>query len=264
MRLKHPGILGVLAAILMVASFVIPVNIAAPAAVSADPGIMKWDTVSTPNSVVGQNDLLNVHGLGANTGMGNEILSLAVGNDGMTLAAIVRTWSPPLNPAGAAGGYINEFYYSNTAGIAFIITRWTALIRRPNWPNLGVTQYLGGNLFQVAIAPDDPKFIAVTADHINQFSASDTDLTTNPGPKMIWVSTDAGQNWDLAYDGAGGGSNTFDLGLTETIRNLDISIDYGGKRDIGFVTANALGGGQGSRWFVRASTGFTGWLRSSM
>ena len=97
-----------------------------------------------------------------------------------------------------------------------------------------VSQYLGGNLFQVAIAPDDPKFIAVTADHINQFSASDTDLTTNPGPKMIWVSTDAGQNWDLAYDGAGGGTNTFDLGATETIRNLDISIDYGGKRDIGF------------------------------
>jgi hypothetical protein len=101
MRLKFPSILGVLAAILMVASFVIPVNIAAPSAVSADPGIMKWDTVSTPNAVVGKNDIVNPTALGANTGQGSEILSIAVGNDGMTIAAIVRTWSPP-TPTGVA------------------------------------------------------------------------------------------------------------------------------------------------------------------
>ena len=262
MKTRFPSILGVFAAILMVASFVIPVNIAAPSAVSADPGIMKWDTISTPNQMIGKNDILNAHGLGANTGQGSEILSMAVGNDGMTVAAVVRTWIPPGDPAAASAlnpyQYVNVFYYSNTLGIAFTITRWTALIRRPNWPNLTVSQYFGGNLFQVAIAPDDPKFMAVTADHINQFATTDTDLTTNPGPKMIWVTTDAGQNWDLAYDGAGGGTNVFDLGATETIRALDISIDYGGKRDIGFVTANAIG--SGARWFVRASNGFTGWL----
>jgi len=61
MKTRFPSILGVFAAILMVASFVLPVNIAAPAAVSADPGIMKWDTVSTPASIEGKNDVLNLH-----------------------------------------------------------------------------------------------------------------------------------------------------------------------------------------------------------
>ena len=95
MKTRFPSILGVFAAILMVASFVIPINIAAPSAVSADPGIMKWDTISTPNQMIGKNDLLNAHGLGANTGQGSEILSMAVGNDGMTVAAVVRTWIAP-------------------------------------------------------------------------------------------------------------------------------------------------------------------------
>jgi hypothetical protein len=254
MKTRFPSILGVFAAILMVASFVIPVNIAAPSAVSADPGIMKWDTVITPNSVVGMNDVLNTHALGANTGQGNEILSMAVGNDGMTVCCIVRQW--------ITAGYVNTFMYSNLAGITFTITRWFALIRKSNWPlnavlvaafnaaspgaGTALGPYLSTNLYQVAIAPDDPKFIAVTSDNPGQTPP----FTSGPGPKMIWVTTDAGQNWDLAYDG------TTILGVDETIRNLDISIDYGGKRDLAFVTTGTAGG----RFTVRASTGFTGWL----
>jgi len=61
MKTRFPSILGVFAAILMVASFVVPMNIAAPAAVSADPGIMKWDTVSTPGSIEGKGDIINLH-----------------------------------------------------------------------------------------------------------------------------------------------------------------------------------------------------------
>jgi hypothetical protein len=41
MKRVHSGILSVISAILMAASFVIPANITAPSAVSADPGIMK-------------------------------------------------------------------------------------------------------------------------------------------------------------------------------------------------------------------------------
>ncbi len=59
MKTRFPRILGVFAAIFMVASFVIPVSIAAPAAVSADPGIMRWDTVLTPNSMPLKNDIDN-------------------------------------------------------------------------------------------------------------------------------------------------------------------------------------------------------------
>ena len=150
MKTKFPGVLGVFAAILMVASFVIPAHIAAPSAVSADPGIMKWDTVSTPNAVVGKNDILNLHpaGPGADWGFGSEILSMAVGNDGMTNAFIVRNMLDATtagvlalnNPAQAAGWiaasgfYRNMLYYSNTTGIADTITRWFALVRHPNFP----------------------------------------------------------------------------------------------------------------------------------
>ncbi|MFA5066259.1 MAG: hypothetical protein WC566_12465, partial [Dehalococcoidia bacterium] len=102
MKTRFPSILGVFAAILMVASFVVPVNIAAPSAVSADPGIMKWDTVSTPISVSGKNDILNmkdpvgitIDAMGGPpfSGRGSSIDDMAAGNDGMTIAFLDRTF----------------------------------------------------------------------------------------------------------------------------------------------------------------------------
>ena len=105
MKIRFPGILGVFSVILMVVSFLIPVNIAVPSAVSADPGIMKWDTVSTPGSYPSQNDIINFHGTGANTGQGSEVLDFAVGSDGTTIIAIVRTWS-----SASAKYYLNKDY----------------------------------------------------------------------------------------------------------------------------------------------------------
>ncbi|MDD5399218.1 MAG: hypothetical protein PHU70_09090, partial [Dehalococcoidia bacterium] len=196
MKTRFPSILGVFAAILMVASFVVPVNIAAPSAVSADPGIMKWDTVSTPMSVSGKNDIMNMKdpagivadftGGPAFSGRGSSINGMAAGNDGMTIAFIDRTFfdsastvpvvqsvapattTVGLNPfpnvewgnylaAGVAGDYFSTLYYSTNSGIAATITRTLALVRSPNFPG-------GGNLYQVAIAPDDPKVMAVTSD----------------------------------------------------------------------------------------------------
>ena len=261
MKTKYPSILGVFAAILMVASFVVPMNIAAPSPVSADPGIMKWDTVPTPYSKPGQNDVLNYHNCGAIDGFGNEIIDMAVGNDGMTVAFIDRLWLDPgmagaislgaLKPwnvwAGATGRYVNTLLYSNTTGISTTITRWIALVRSASFPT-------GADLFQVAIAPDDAKFIAVTSDGGLGVAGGIAAMKT--GPKVIWVTTDAGQNWDLAFDGTQPGT----LAATETIRDFDISMDYGGKRDIGFVTVNSDGVTAG-RWFCRPSTGFSTWVK---
>jgi len=282
MKTRFPSILGVFAAILMVASFVVPMNVAAPSPVSADPGIMKWDTVSTPGSAVGKNDIVNNHGggtatavnfgTGANTGMGSEILDMAAGNDGMTVAYIVRNYTglDITNGPGAAavygaafGNYRNLFYISNTFGIADTATRMQALSRDPLYaPNtsatftplaaaLGLTAaqtalipVLARDLFQVAIAPDDAKIIIVTASN----ELIDVLAGAAPGPKTIWITTDGGQNWDLAYNGTG-------LAANETIRCIDISGDYGGKRDIAFGTAGIAGG----RWMVIPSTGFVAW-----
>ena len=242
MKIRFPGILGVFAAILMVASFVIPVNIAVPSAVSADPGIMKWDTVSTPGSYPTANDILNLHGTGANTGQGSEILDMAIGNDGKTVIAIARTFR---GNTAATRYYWNRIYRSSNNGISFSGSRDNALRRHILWAPVAGTER---NIFQVAVAPDDPGFIVV----IHQRSGAKVHRLEFRRSVALWVSTDAGQNWDLAFDGAAAGV----LAAGETIRDIDISIDYGGKRDIGFVTTSAAGG----RWFVRPSSGFTGWL----
>jgi len=260
MKTRFPSILGVFAAILMVASFVVPMNIAAPSPVSADPGIMKWDTVSTPGAAVGKNDIMNSHvlnpvtdtGFGANTGMGSEILDMAAGNDGVTMAYIVRNYAGPLSATfPGISNYRNWFYYSNLMGIADTITRMQALARHTAWApiavGLGVPAIVARNLFQVAIAPDDAKVIIVTAsDELFTVAAAPI---LDAGPRTIWITTDAGQNWEMAFNGTG-------LEAAETIRAIDISIDYGGKRDIGFATVNGTNGG---RWAVRSSSGFTDW-----
>ena len=276
MKTRFPRILGVFAAIFMVASFVIPASIVAPAAVSADPGIMRWDTVLTPNSMPLKNDIDNNQivsyaipipapsgdigpGLGAKA-RGSEIESMAVGNDGMTLAWIVRDYGYALTAF--TPGYLNVLDWSNTSGIASPGTKELGLIRAPGFilvSTIGDPQVdpklngVPGNCYQVVMAPDDPKFIAVTCD------GTTNGMTTalhgagngvNSGPKRIYVSSDSGNTWDQAFDGIA-------LGATEYIRNLDISIDYGGKRDIGFVTVTGTGAG---RWFVRASSGFNNWI----
>ncbi|MCX5997757.1 MAG: hypothetical protein NTV42_09195 [Chloroflexi bacterium] len=274
MKTRFPSILGVFAAILMVASFVVPMHLTAPAAVSADPGIMKWDTVSTPMSVSGKNDILNEKdwtGSGFNSGRGSSIQAMANGNDGMTIvflddtfidqisagvvAAVAPSTSTVSNGLAAPnavwtaiaaatppGAYGTGLYYSSNSGISATVTRYLALVRSPNFPG-------GANLYQVAIAPDDAKVWAVTSDRGSTVAAPTTKDTA--GPTLIWYTTDAGQNWDLAFDGFAGGL----VANNETIRCIDISADYGGKRDIGFGTAATNGG----HFYIRSSSGFTTW-----
>jgi len=267
MKTRFPSILGVFAAILMVASFVVPMNIAAPSAVTADPGIMKWDTVSTPGSVSGRNDIYNFHVPGTIDGLGSEFLSMAVGNDGVTVAFIARGDLGALKEdyAVLAPFKINGLLYSNNSGIAGTLTRELGLLRNPLFGYV-VTMPAGDatfpvNLYQVAIAPDDAKVMAVTSDYCLQNLAAKTALGFlasgfSTGPRRIWFTSDAGQNWDLAFEGGPATGSATGLAAGESIRNLDISIDYGGKRDIGFVTATAAGS---SRWFVRSTGGFNAW-----
>ena len=272
MKTRFPSILGVFAAILMVASFVVPMNIAAPSAVTADPGMMKWDTITTPGSVNGQNTILNWHGPDANfpalpyddTGYGSEIIDRAAGNDGSTVVWIVRQMidptlggvamqnAPPAQAlawGAAIGRYRNLLYYSNNNGISAMGTRVLTLIQNPLCPG-------GVNAFQVAIAQDDPRTWIVTTDGGSIAPAYGVPpIAGLAGPKMIWITMDAGATWDLAFDGRNIAAVGL-LDLNETIRCIDISIDYGGKRDIAFGTVD---GAIGGRWVVRSSSGFNNW-----
>jgi len=76
---------------LMLASLVIPVNICMPHAVSADPGIMRWDTVVTPGSedatVFGRFDVVNPHNPDPR---GSEVLSMAVSNSSDTVSTVIK------------------------------------------------------------------------------------------------------------------------------------------------------------------------------
>ncbi|MHB8086416.1 MAG: hypothetical protein ACYDHZ_11380, partial [Dehalococcoidia bacterium] len=263
MKTRFSGITGALAAILLIASFVIPVCVATTSGVSADPGVMRWDTIITPNLLPLKNDIDNVHFpgiIGVDNPMGSEIISMAVGNDGQTIAWIVRDFEyadphyPPL--------YGNLLYWSNTSGIAATPTRELGLRRAVGFtlgignpllnPINGGNNGLPSNCYQVVIAPDNPACMAVSTDGTTG-GAFGTGWAG--GPKRIYFTSDAGNTWDLAYDGSTA------LGATEFIRNMDISIDYGGKRDIGFVTTTGTGTG---RWFVRSSSGFNNWQNQNV
>ena len=113
----------------MVASFVIPAHLAVPSPVSADPGIMKWDTVSTPGSWNDKNDILsnpNFATWGDNP-TGSEVFYLAAGNDGRTLLASVlvdsNTFVAP-TPAAPAGFGRGVLYVSFDGGISWSISNY--------------------------------------------------------------------------------------------------------------------------------------------
>jgi hypothetical protein len=79
----------VLVTVVMLAAFLIPVNLAMPYAVSADPGIMKWDWVATPGSdtatVTGRFDIANTND------RGSEIISMAVSDSSNTVGTVIKT-----------------------------------------------------------------------------------------------------------------------------------------------------------------------------
>ncbi|MGD0355435.1 MAG: hypothetical protein ABSB31_08345 [Dehalococcoidia bacterium] len=261
MKTRFTRIPGALAAILLIAAFVIPAGVATSSVVSADPGIMRWDTVMTPEAFPLKNDVDNVHFPGTaslDIPMGSEILSMAVGNDGQTIAWIVRDfeYAQPIY----APMYGNVLYWSNTAGIAATPTRELGLMRATGFIlGIGAINGVNGvpsNCYQVVIAPDNPACMAVSADGT---TGGEFGTGFSGGPKRIYYTSDAGNTWDLAYDGSTPASwvpGDITLGPTEFIRNMDISVDYGGKRDIAFVTTT--GAGQG-HWFVRSSSGFNNW-----
>ena len=104
MKTKYPNLFGILAALMLVASFVMPVNLASPSAALADPGICKWDTLREPGSLTGTEVIAR----------NSDIIDLAVGSDFNTLVAVVDEMAPTWV---LAAGPINLFKWSNTKGL---------------------------------------------------------------------------------------------------------------------------------------------------
>ncbi len=261
MKTRFTSIIRALAVLFTIASFVIPAGIPGSSYVSADPGIMRWDPVMTPEAFPQKTDVDNVHYPGAATAdnpMGSETISMAVGNDGKTIAWIVRDFQYLDSRFPAM--YRNVLYGSNTSGITATTSKEQNLTRTAGFilgaGNLSLNPLGNGlpsNCYKVVIAPDDPMIMAVTTDGT---TGGEYATGFGSGPKRIYLSTDAGATWTMAFDGSL-------LSENESIRNLDISVDYGNKRDIGFVTTRGIGGSdltKSGRWFVSASGGFSTWV----
>ena len=210
-------------AVVVIASMLAPVCLLSPLSARADAGIMRWDTVSTPNSVPGRNDVLNPWLGGDHTG--SEVRDLAVGSDGKTLLAAVTVDGRYINLGAVPVGVL---MVSANGGIS-----WNTAVDQ-SLRNAG----LGGNhVYNIAIASDDPKYWAVTTG------------TVASGPTQFWVTTDAGVTWNDTQAPA--------MGAGEAISAMDISIDYGNGRDLVFVTRSGAGNG---RFFVMRNKGFGSWV----
>lgn len=133
----------------------------APAPVEADPGIMRWDTIATPGSVNGRNDIISP----------GEIISLAAGSMGRVVA-VVRV------AADTTSGAQNKIYYSNNWGID-----WKDSVARAF-----ASEGWGSNeIFQVAVAPDNPDCWAIVVGY--------ADDTPSNLPQQVLVTDDAGVSW---------------------------------------------------------------------
>jgi len=234
MKTKYPSMFGILVALMLIVSFVIPANLVSPSAVEADPGICKWDTVYTPGSLPLKGDLQN----------NSDILDMAVGGDAGTIVWIIRERIPTLPgiPPVLWATNQNMVISSVNMGVNVSSTPFYNLFRAAT----NQIAWVGGEqLYQVAVAPDNPKFWAVTADAAGAGGV---------GPVDVWVTPDGGSSWQWA------GNIPFPVGNAEFIRAIDVSVNVGGGRDIAIATEDArFANNNSSNIYVVKSVGFGTW-----
>jgi len=127
--------------------------------VTADAGIMRWDTVATPGSVYGRFDVLNP----------SDIVSLAAGSLGRVVA-VVRVAETTLS------GAQNQLFYSNNYGIEWKDAAFYTL-NSGGWGN--------NEIFEIAVAPDNPNVWAIVAGYSDESNR----------PKHVWYTDDSGVSW---------------------------------------------------------------------
>jgi len=210
----------------------LPSGLLNPYRSEADPGVMRWETVTTPNSVSNKNDVLNPTFNLGDTFTGSEIRDLAVADDGKTLLAAVtvdnRTVASSNNP-----GPLGVLYNTPNGGISWTTAAYRRLAGDDAWS-------VDKHVYHVAIAPDDANIWAVTAG------------TVASGPVELWVTTDGGAAWNNAGAPA--------LLAGEAIGAMDISADYGNGRDYMIATRTGVGDG---RLFIMKGKGFGSWAQQA-
>ena len=87
MKTKYPNMFGLLAVFMLVASLVVPANMVNPAPVQADPDMLRWSILDTPQSIPPATLLKEVYNL---DGFGTEVVQIEVSSDGMHMYAIAN------------------------------------------------------------------------------------------------------------------------------------------------------------------------------
>ena len=220
MKTKYPSMFGILAIFLLVASFVVPANMANPAPVEATDAICQWDVVDTPGIV---------SPLKVDIAAGQEIDKLVVASDGLTMWVVDPNTASTVSIRRTTNGGIT---WSGSATVqTYLSNALTGDDALPAW--------------NVAVAPDDPKFVVAVV--------SDNATGVGHGPSAVYVTQDGGANWqDTDFTG---GATTFVAG-TDFISCVDISMNYGATRDI--LVGTRDGTGTGSLYVLKAP-GFTAW-----
>lgn len=124
---------------------------------------------------------------------GSEVNRIAVGNDGATIIAAVTVGAGDI-----------DLYVTDTTGIIWSDSKDRLL-----------DSAMGGDraVWDAAIAPDDPNLWAVV-----------TSTAADNRPVELWVTENAGAKWECTQLASATGN--------AVIGAIDISPDYGGKRDI--------------------------------
>jgi hypothetical protein len=244
MKTKYPSMFGVLAALLLVASFIIPTSLASPTPVQA--GVCKWTQVEMPGSILARFD---VGFIGP-----TDVQKIVTGNDGVTVLAVVNM---DLSPGGTVGAGWPVLLVSPLMGILWshvpyqnLANQWTADYKAANGGTAPVFPPL---VFDVAIAPDNPAFWAVVVQDPDTLAATPAAI---PGPTEVYVTENAGGKWTRTrLDQL---TTATPIGTAGWVGAIDISVDYGGQRDI--AVGMRLGNGTNPfEIWVLQTAGFAGW-----
>jgi hypothetical protein len=244
MKTKYPSIFGALAAMMLVLSFVVPANLISPTPVAANPGVCKWDALVTPGYLPLKNDV-----------GGSDPLEMVVGGDSNTVLVVEQYYLPHILPSLPPEGYFNNVLASSTNnGMSFTTTKSTAFADSffkefDLIPLSHTTHLVYPNIFLVAIAQDNPNFWAIVTSGWDTVAG----VIINR-PVEVWVTTNGGTKWTRTN------LQATMLAEAEVVRCIDISVDYGGTRDLAVGTTDSAGTGD---VYVIKSTGFSGWKKQN-
>ena len=244
MNKRFPGIVGLLVALLLVVSFVVPANMVSPTGVKADPGILEWTIVDTPDSIPVYVKEVYSPGIAGGPDMGSEIIKLLIAPDGNTMWAVIGMGQLSGTVAGtyqAAGAQMN-FRKSTNGGRIWSGTAYGNLVSAMALPL--ANQAL---VWDMAIAPDDANIAMVAVSRATSSAAAYT--------QEVWITTDGGNNWDNTQWPPAAAAIT---PSADYISAMDITIDYGSARKVLVATRNAAGTAS-APLSVMKIPGFGGW-----